>query len=150
MLTISGDIELSPGITILLLLLVFPKFFLLKFYNAKHIYDIICLTETYLYSSNPQDDTRLNIVSRQFFRSVSACDLKGSPTGSFYSKKKKDLYYHFIDHQINPSTNFMISLKLYERCTFSQNLHTKKVDEILVFNAVFLFFSRTTLVGLNY
>ena len=35
----------------------FSKLFLLEAYKARHMYDIICLSETYLDSSVPYDDT---------------------------------------------------------------------------------------------
>ena len=47
----------------------FAKLSLLTAYNLVHSFDIICLSETYLNSETPPNDTRLELTDYNFFRS---------------------------------------------------------------------------------
>ena len=47
----------------------FAKLSLLTACNLVHSFDIICLSETYLSSETPPNDTRLELTDYNFFRS---------------------------------------------------------------------------------
>ena len=111
---------------------LFSKLFLLEAYNAHHMYDIICLSETYLDTSVPYDDPRLNLSGYKLvtadklsknkrggagiyfketltIRSVSTNSLKECLLLEvFTGNKKRDLYYHYIDLQVNHKRSLMI------------------------------------------
>ena len=56
----------------------FSKLSLLEAYNTHYMYDIICISETYLDSSVPYDDPRLNLSVYKF---VKADNLSNSERG---------------------------------------------------------------------
>ena len=54
----------------------FSKLSLLEAYNTHHMYDIICLSKTYLDSSVPYDDPRLNLSGYKLVRADNLSDNK--------------------------------------------------------------------------
>ena len=83
LLSLSGDVELNPGQTRnysnafsvchwnlnSISAHNYAKVFLLKAYIADHKFDIICISETYLDSSTPSDDSNLEVSEYTFVRS---------------------------------------------------------------------------------
>ena len=83
LLILSGDVEINPGplsnckeffsISHWNLSSIsthdYSKIFLLKAYIIFHKFDIICLSETYLDSTTPNDDDKLQILGYTFIRS---------------------------------------------------------------------------------
>ena len=109
----------------------FSKLFLLEAYNAHHMYDIICLSETYLDSSVPYDEPRLNLSGYKLVRSDNLSNYKTSGVSIYFKEtlairsvptnsvkeclllevfigNKRDLYYHYTGHQVNHKRSFMI------------------------------------------
>ena len=59
----------------------FSKLSLLEAYNTHHMYDIICLSETYLDSSVPYDDPRLNLSGYKLVRADNLSNNKRGGVG---------------------------------------------------------------------
>ena len=64
----------------------FSKLSLLEAYNAHHMYDIICLTETYLDSSVPYDDPRLNLSGYKLVRADNLSNNKRGGVGIYFKE----------------------------------------------------------------
>ena len=76
LILLSGDIETNPDPTPIchwnlnsISAHNFAKLSLLAAYNLVHSFDIICLSETYLNSEIPPNDTRLELPGYNLFRS---------------------------------------------------------------------------------
>ena len=98
LLSLSGDVELNPGqkrnysnafsVCHWNLNSIsahnYAKVFLLKAYIADHKFDIICISETYLDSSIPSDDSNLEVSEYNLVRSDYPSNNKRGGVGIYY------------------------------------------------------------------
>ena len=64
----------------------FPKLSLLEAYNTHHMYNIICLSKTYLDSSVPYDDPRLNLTGYKLVRTGKLSNSKRGSVGIYFKE----------------------------------------------------------------
>ena len=64
----------------------FSNLSLLEAYNSHHMYDIICLSETYLDSSVPYDDPRLNLSGYKLVRADNLSNNKRGGVGIYFKE----------------------------------------------------------------
>ena len=64
----------------------FSNLSLLEAYNSHHMYDIICLSETYLDSSVPYDDPRLNLSGYKLVRAGNLSNNKRGGVGIYFKE----------------------------------------------------------------
>ena len=101
LLICAGDIELNPGprknntsynFSFCLWNLNsiaahnFSKLSLLEAYKVQHKFDMMCLSETFLDSSIPTDDERLNMTGYKLIRADNPSDSKKGGEGIYYNE----------------------------------------------------------------
>ena len=62
----------------------FSKLSLLEAYNVEHKFDMICLSETFLDSSIPSNDERLNMKEYKLIRAENPSDSKRGGVRIYY------------------------------------------------------------------
>ena len=64
----------------------FSKLSLLEAFNLEHKFDMICLSETFLGSSIPINDERLNMKGYKLIKAGNSSDSKKGSVGIYYKK----------------------------------------------------------------
>ena len=157
MILLSGDVEMNPGLRRstdktfsichwnlnILLTYNYDKLFLLRANIAVPRFDVICLSETYLDSTNAVDDENLEITDYNLVRSDHPANTKRGGVCLYY---KTCLPLRVLDIQyLNECINFELKIgdklctfvALYRSSSQSQNNAETFIDNLIFRNLKF-------------